>query len=199
MAIVYDVYWNAGIAGAAIDYSTPLASGLTDLSYTTRALARNSTYLFGVRARDSVTGLSEKNVDAITKIIIDANGNDITNQPLPPQHVSATPIAAGGLRVEWAFPWKSTSGPRPTGFRVYVGTGAFPDYSAPVASVAYREGQLFFRVNVTGLVGGQAYEVGVRAFLGTVEESNTLAVGATPISQAPKSVDAVTIVGTSQA
>lgn len=197
MAIVYDVYSNGGIAGAPVDYSTPIAT-VSTLSFTTYSLKRSSTYLFGVRARDTSTGLGEKNVTTL-KVVIDANGNDVTNTPLPPQHVTAAPIVRGGLRIEWAFPWKKTSGARPTGFHVYAGTGAMPDYTAVLATVAYREGAPYFRVNLVGLVGGQTYRIGVRAYNAAAEEKNTSFITAVPISQPPKSVSSLTLVGTNQA
>ena len=197
MAVVYDVFWNAGAADAPIDYSTPLASGLTALTFSTRALARSSTYLFGVRARDTITGLSESNVDAVVKVVIDANGNDVSAQPLPAHHLTALPLAAGKLQIEWAYPYRQPN-PKPKGFRVYIGTGPAPDYSAPVATASYLQGQLVFRTTIGPLVGGQAYTIGVRAFTSAVEETNTDTISATPISQGPASVQAVTIQGTSQ-
>ena len=195
---VYDVFSNHGLGpDAPVDYTAPLASGLTARTFDPGALAPATTYWFGVRARDDVTGLSESNVDVI-KIVIDANGNDVTNRPLPPQHVTATPKADGSLRVEWSFPWRSTAGPRPTGFRVYVGTGLAPDYATIVGTAAYREGQQYFRATVTGLAGGVPLKVGVRAYRGTIEETNTIAVTATPNNSPPASVDDAVITGTSQ-
>ncbi len=196
--IVYDVFWNAGVAGASIDYTTAIAT-VSGLSYTPGALGPNRTYLFGVRARDTVTGLYERNVDVVITIITDANGNDVSKRPLAPTLLSVAPIAAGGLLVHWSYPYVATL-PRPTAFRVYVGPSPVgPTYTAPAAIVPYYPGVRFYRAKITGLVGGQQYLVGVRAYNAVAEEPNTTVVSVAPVTQAPLSVAAASITGTSRA
>jgi hypothetical protein len=61
----------------------------------------------------------------------------------------------------------------PVGFNVYQGTGGWPSYGSPVATVAYSNGVQFFTVKIPGLIDAVAYTFGVRAYNATGEETNT--------------------------
>ena len=129
----YRVYSNTG-AGGPINYGSPVAT-VTNLSYLTSALTYPGTWSFGVRAYDAGSGLEEQNVDAVVTIILDAAGNDITNQPSPPTGLRAFALAGGLIRVEWTYPANNRAN-LPAGFHVYIGTGGTlsptPGTMAPV-------------------------------------------------------------------
>ena len=137
MSIEYHVYGNTG-AGDPIDYSSPLATS-SGLGWTSGSLTFPGTWSFSVRAYDTVSGLEEQNLDCAISIILDSNGNDITNRPLPPTAIRAFALAAGSIRVEWYYP-PSAGLKAPTGFNVYTGTGGSPSYGSPAATVAFSTG-----------------------------------------------------------
>lgn len=185
MSIVYDVY-SGDHAGGPIDYSTPVASGLTALTYATAALPLNSQTWFGVRKRETVSGLDDGNTDARVFVLIDGSGNDVTNRPPAPQHVRAFAAGLTTAVVEWAFPY--LQGNMPTGFHVYDGAGGAPSYASPVATVPFTGASVnrfAFRTSVTGLTAGTTYQFGVRAYNATGEEPNTNTVSLTMPSAPP--------------
>ena len=139
---------------------------------------------FGVRAEGEFG--EEKNRDYIT-IVLDEWGSDITNRPAPPVGLRAVPTAGGGLNVMWGHPGELASGPTaPTGFRVYIGAGATPDYGQPAAVVAADTGILgSWSARLAGLASGVTYAVGVRAFNASGEETNTATVSATAAGAGP--------------
>ena len=97
MAISYRIYGNDG-RGGLIDYATPIAiipaaSVEVAGSFTTDPLLASSDNLFAVRAFDDVTGIEEANTDARVRIIIDAEGRDVTN----------CPTAVVGLATRWGI------------------------------------------------------------------------------------------------
>src|SRR5579885_3125560 len=124
----YNIYINSG-TGDPIDYSTQVVS-LLATTWTSSGLAAPGTWSFGVRA-ENING-EEKNLDCAVSIVLDAFGNDITDRPDPPMGLRAVPLAGASIRVEWSYP--PTRGAKaPVGFRVYLGAGGAPDYSAPAA------------------------------------------------------------------
>jgi hypothetical protein len=184
--VEYHIYSNTG-AGDPINYTAAIATtGL--LEWTSSPLAFPGTWRFGVRAFNPVNGLEEENLDCSVTIILDAGGNDITNRPLPPQALRAFATAGGGIRVEWAYNTINPS-PIPTGFHVYIGTGGTPSYGSPVATVSFQASIAgTFVANLSGLVNGTVYTVGVRAYNATAEEPNTNTVNVTASSVGPTAV-----------
>ena len=184
--VAYHVYANTG-AGDPINYSLAIdtTSGLT---YTASPLSYPGTWSFGVRAFYVISGLEEQNLDCCVTIILDANGDDVTNRPPPTTVLRAFPLAGGAIRAEWIYP--PTYGPKtPTGFHVYTGVGAL-SYATPTATVAWGTGIAnSFVTNMTGFTDGTTYTVGVRAFNATAEETNTNTVTVTAIATGPAPVD----------
>jgi hypothetical protein len=186
MATRYRVY-GGDSSGGPVDESTWLVTGLTSLSWSPPALAAPSHTKYILRAYDTVSGLAEKTVDSLLEIVIDATGADVTGRPAPPDGLLVTPIANGGLRVEWTHPQIHLDA-LPIGFRVYKGTGGVVNYGSVVATVVYL-GPFAHRVDVTsGLTSGTAYTVGVRAYNLAGEEENTATATAIPTTAAPADV-----------
>ena len=197
MATEYHVYANTG-AGDPIDYSSAVDTTAT-LTYLTSALSYPGTWSFGVRAFDTVSSLEEQNLDCAVTIVLDALGNDITNRPAPPSGLRAFALAAGSIRVEWYYPPTSARRP-PLGFHVYTGTAGTPSYTMAAATVSFSTGIAnSFVANMTGLVDGMTYTIGVRAYNATAEEPNTTAVTVTAIATGPEPVDRLTGIATAQA
>jgi hypothetical protein len=186
----YQIYSNTGI-GDPIDYSLAIATtGL--LTWTSSPLAHPGTWRFGVRAYSTATGLEEENLDASVTIVLDASGVDITNQPKAPTSLRAIARAGGTIRVEWAYNTINPF-PIPTGFKVYSGTGGTPDYTTPVATVAFGGAVAgSFQTDVTGLADGTAYTFGVRAYNATAQEANTSTVTCTADATGPAAVVSLT-------
>jgi large repetitive protein len=184
----YNVYSNAG--AGPINYASPLATVPTGTtSFVVPSTLTPGTWKFAVRAFNP--NGEDKNLTAAVTIVIDANGKDVTNRPAAPLGLRAFPAKAGALRVEWHYP--RTSGPKaPAGFHVYCTAGPTLSYAAPAATVAYAAGLFgMFGVNLTGLVAGTAYAIGVRAYNATGEEPNTVAVAATADATGPAAVDSL--------
>jgi hypothetical protein len=185
----YHVYSNTG-SGDPINYATSVATTLiSDTTWTSTALAAPGAWKFGVRAFDS--NGEEQNLDCAVTIVLDAFGNDITNQPLPPTGLRAFAMPGGSIRVEWYYPL--TRGPTvPIGFNIYLGIGDAPNYTTPAATVLYSAG-LFnvFVANIAGLSDGTTYAVGVRAYNGSGAEQNTIAVSVTADAIGPAAVDSL--------
>ena len=183
----YNIYSNAG--SGPINYNTPVAT-VYNFSWTSPPLAHPDTWRFGVRAFNNYG--EEKNLDAAVTIILDAFGNDITLRPSPPVGLRALALAAGALRVEWGYPVVNRA-TVPTGFHVYIGTGGAPSYGSPTATVLFTAGIAnTFVANLTGLVNGTSYQIGVRAYNAVAEEPNTAFVTVTADSAGPAPVDSLT-------
>jgi hypothetical protein len=189
MSKSYHVYGNGG-AGGPVDYTTVLHT-TASLSWSPSALAHGSSWIFAVRAFDTVSGLEEKNVDARVPIAINGSGADITNLPLAPQLVSAWPIKGGGIRLAWKHPLSAARlKSKPTGFHVYASTGGTLSYATPAATVGYspRGGGFSAVLSPGAITAGSAGLVGVRAFNSFGEETNTTTVAITPDATAPSAV-----------
>jgi hypothetical protein len=185
-AIGYNIYANTG-AGDPINYSTPIATVYT-LSYTTGALSYPGDWKLAVRAFNLYG--EEKNLDCEVEIILDGNGNDITNRPIAPMGLRAFATSSGGIRVEWAYPKPLVTAKTPTGFNVYIGTGGTPNYSSAAATISYALGiASMFVANLSGLTDGTTYTIGVRAYNTVAQEPNTNTVNVTASATGPASVD----------
>jgi hypothetical protein len=171
MSTSYNVYANSGV-GDPINYTSPVAVVANGTLWNTAALPAGGDYRFGVRAFDTITGLEEQNIDCVVEIVLDANGKDITNQPVPPIGMRAFATEGGGIKVEW-FHVRTDRSRDPVGFNVYVGVGGTPDYEQPAAIVAYSSAVMntWYAV-LSGLTDGTSYAIGVRAYNWAAEETN---------------------------
>jgi hypothetical protein len=191
----YHVYGNGG-TGGPIDYSAPIAT-VAGTTWSSPALAPGSSWAFGVRAFDDATGLEESNVDAALTIALDGSGAELGARPIAPVLLTARATASGGVRVGWCYPLSAARrARRPTGFRVYAGTGGVPDYSTPLATVPYTVSS-HFRADLYGLTPGTPYMIGVRAFGAAGEEANTSTALVTPSATGPDPVVGLTSTATS--
>lgn len=163
MSISYNIYGNDH-AGGPVDYSAVVAN-TPSLTYSPTALPLDSDNLFAVRTLDSATGLEDRNVDAVVRIVIDASGADVTNRPPPAVNVSAIAHAAGKALVTWTFN-RLAGGMAPVGFKVYLTIGSSVDYTAsPTATVPYaNDPATIYTATLAGLADGTAYSIGVRAY-----------------------------------
>ncbi len=183
--IGYHLYINDG-HGGPIDYATP-ADTVYGLSWTSPVLTAPSSYQFGVRAFGS-TGLEECNLDASVRLDLDADGDDVTWVPRPPIGVRATPLAGGGIRVEWTAV-STDARRRPVGFNVYAQAGTLTDYTTPIAVVPFltdRAGS--FAAEINSLIDGATYAIGVRAWNASGEESNVSCIYVDADSSPPSPV-----------
>lgn len=196
---IYMIYANDG-AGGVVDYAAPIGT-TSALTFTTGTLAADSDWTFAVRAKNAYG--EETNTDARTRVILDSGRNDVTSLPLAPTQLTARPLASGGMRVEWSYPYPRATN-QPTGFHVYhdAGTGTV-DYATVRATVNFGLASLpsgyatagflspHYRADLSGLSDGTAYKFGVRAFNAAAEEGNTDIVTATADATAPSSVDSL--------
>lgn len=185
----YHVYANNG-SGGAINYGGPIATiPLGTTTYNCGALAPG-TWAFGVRA--FTAGGEEQNLDCAVTIVVSASHTDATNVPVPAIGLRALPIAGGSVKVEWYYP--ITRGAKtPTGFYVYITAGSSPSYTTPAATVLWgTRFQGMFVATLSGLTGGTAYVVGVRAYNASGTETNTYAVSVTSNASGPPAVASLT-------
>ena len=187
----YHVYANAG-DGGPIDYSTPVAT-VDGLEWATPVLDAPGQHRFGVRAFGSISGLEEENVDAAVLIVLNDDGDDVTNRPAPPFGLRLRSESGGVVVAEWSHPG-GVGANRPTGFHVYTGDPE-PSYAAPALTVSAKAVFGAFSARLTGLTDGPL-AVAVRAFNATAEEDNdnfiTVVVDGTP----PDPVDGLTATAT---
>lgn len=171
MSLEYNVYWNGGSAGV-IDASTIVLT-TTSLFAAVPALGTPSDNSFLVRTFDTVTGFEDLNRDRTVRIVIDAAGNDITDVPNPPIHLTAVPTANASLLVSWAYFDINQAG-APTGFKVWVTVGTTPNYSSsPAVIVGYIDDENQFQVTIIGLTDATQYAVAVRSTNATGDDTNT--------------------------
>jgi hypothetical protein len=185
MSIYYNIYHNTGV-GDPINYATRAATTAA-LSVNLGALSSPGVWSFGVRAENEFG--EEQNLDCAVTIVLDGSGNDISAMPAAPLALRALAVAGGKIRVEWGYPVGVS---RPDGFRVYVGVGR-PDYTSVAATVGFNTGRAgVWLADLAGLSDGASYVVGVRAFQGTAEESNTMTASATADGTGPGAVHQLT-------
>lgn len=185
MSLEYKIYGSDGLGGP-IDYSTPIGT-TSSLTFSPPALAPGSDWSFAVRARDTVSGLTEDNVDAIVRVVTDALGADITGRPNAPTGLAAVVAANGSVRVSWAYN-PGGQGAAPTGFHVYRTTPTI-SYASPTATVPYVSGVPTYSTTLTGLTDGASYQVAVRAYNATAEEPNATVATVTARSSGPAAVE----------
>jgi hypothetical protein len=188
----YNIYSNAGSNGP-INYTVPVAT-VYALQYTTAPMNYPAVWKWGVRAFNAYG--EEQNLDCAVTIILDANGNDITNRPLPPTGLRAVPQLGGFIRVEWYYP--QTNGPKtPTGFHVYSGTGLPLSYTGPT-TVLYSSGIAnTFGIKMGPYANGTVEFFGVRAYNAVAEEPNVITTSAIAVTVGPTAVDG--LIGTTTA
>lgn len=160
MAISYNIYANDG-NGGEVDYLTPIAT-TSNLSYTVGPLALPSDNTFAVRAFDTVSGIEEANTDARVRIIIDADGNDVTARPNAVVGLSTVATSGQTCWVSWGYD-STGQGGAPTLFKVTLTAGTTPSLANPVASVAYLPGISGYGCSLTGLAGNTPYTIAVQA------------------------------------
>lgn len=182
----YHVYKNND-AGGPVDYSTVIAT-VTVPSYTYVSVFPCDT-IIAIRAFDPATGLEEQNVSARCRVRLDASGNNISAVPNAPDGLTVRPGAGGSALAQWAYNAGGQGG-APTGFHVYIGTPTV-SFGSPVASAPYSTGRLLFSANLSGL-SNATYQVVVRAYNATTEETNTNAVTFTASSIGPLPVEDLT-------
>lgn len=154
-------------AGGPIDYSVPIGD-VSGQAFDTPPLPAPSRTRFGIRNYDDATGLEDRNADVVLEVVIDEAGRDATNAPAAPLAVTAEPSGTAGILVRWRF--VAVSGKSlPDAFHVYATAGAVVNYAvAPAVLVTPMSGQADYWALVSGLTGGVAYTVGVRAAVGLV-------------------------------
>jgi len=185
MAIVYRIY-KGDASGGAVDYSTIVAT-VSGLTYTAAALPTGSTTRFAVRAYDDVSLLEDDSIDSEVTIVVDAAGADITPAPTKVKALRARPLPSAAVSVEWTHDDPDASR-TPTGFKVYAGTPTV-SYTTPLATIPFRGRGQIHRATLTGLTGGSAYQVAVRAYNAAGERPEADVVSVTPDSAAPPAVE----------
>ena len=192
MSIVYDIF-SGNSSGGPVDYTTVITT-VSALTVALAALPLSSTTIFAVRARDTVSGLSDQNTDAQVTIVVSATGADATNAPSPPQALAVRPGVNGAAILTWSYPFINPV-TLPTGFHVYQGTPSTPSYGAPVATVLYSApaiGRHGFVATITGLTDGTVYAFGVRAYNASGEETNAVVALVTADATAPANIPSLT-------
>lgn len=148
MTIRYNIYRNDG-RGGPVDFSIPIAS--TDATqFACGRLPAPGDTTFAVRAVDVSTGIEEANGEARIRIVLDANGNDVTRRPGPVRGLSARVLAGPTCRVVWNNEPAPNTDP-PVRFTVSLTRGAVPDLTAVRAEVPYVRGQAGYEVLLTDL------------------------------------------------
>lgn len=188
MATSYNIYANDGLNGP-VDYSTIIAT-TSSLTYTGPDLASPSDTTFAVRATDGTS--EEQNIDCRVRIIIDADGNDVSAIPNAPTQFSAIATSGGGARLDWLHvPMMNV--PVPTEFKVWLTSGSSVDYTAPPAeTVLFSPRQYRYTVGLTGLSDGVTYSIGIRATNAGIDEANTIKASVTGLASGPSAVSGLT-------
>jgi hypothetical protein len=180
-----------------VDYTATIAT-TAKTSWMSQPLDAPGTYRFAVRSLDTTSEVEEKNVDVVVDLVLNSSGMDVTNLPLPPKGTRVFQVSGGRLRVEWMDPGDGRPSRRPLGYHVYAGTAPVPDYSKPTVVLPWSGGRLGgYSVDLVGLVGGQAYLIGVRAYASGGEEQNQLILTATVNADPPGEVEALVSLATS--
>lgn len=181
MSLQYRVY--VGVNGPP-DYSSPAVT-TSSLTASIGPFGGSSTVVAVVRAFDAVSGLEDTSTDARVVVLIDSEGEDATGFPLAPVGLSVRATAGGNAIVSFSEPLNGGA----RGFHVFIGTPV-PDYSTPVASIAYDRGSpgAPLSATISGLSDGVTYAVGVRAFNAIGEEQNTTVAFVTGKSTGPLAV-----------
>lgn len=195
MSIAYNVYRNDG-AGGPIDYSNPITT-TTALSWSIGPLEHPGAWKFAVRTVRVEDGLEERNLSVAAVLILDSSGRDASRRPASPTGLRVFPRAAGAIRVEWSF-HDANRARAPIGFRIYIGAGGPPNYTAAAATVSFASGRATYHADLFGLISGTSYFIAVRAFNEAGEEENAASAAATADAEGPAAVDALTATTSSE-
>jgi hypothetical protein len=160
MAISYNIYANDG-QGGVVTYDSPIAT-TNELTWTVGPLEFPSDNTFGVRAFDTILGIEEANTDARVRIVIDADGNDLTSQPNAVLGLSATAMAGGTCWVTWGYDTTAQGG-SPSLFAVTLTPGMTPSLGTPTATIAYQAGGSGYGCTLSGLASNTQYTIAVQA------------------------------------
>jgi hypothetical protein len=189
MSIVYNVYANDG-RGGLVNYAAPIGT-TASLTFNPPALAAPSDTTFVVRAFDTSVGIEEANTQARVRIVIDANGQDVTAIPNAPGALFVRATQGGGCLATWAYNPAGQAGP-PAGFSVFLTPGTAAAYTTPTATVPFVPGQVGYSCELAGLADGSTYTVAVRAYNAVATEANTTVVArVVGDSTPPEGVDAL--------
>jgi hypothetical protein len=127
-----------------------------------------------VRAYDTVTGLEEANTEAQVRIVIDADGADVTGRPNPPNAVGIATAQGGGCRVYWAYRLDPRYG-TPEGFSVKLAPAGAAPGSALVGTVPYVSGQVSYSWGFPGPFAFATYTAVVASYNATGTDGGTAA------------------------
>jgi hypothetical protein len=191
MQVSYNIYSNGG-TGGSVDYSAALA-GTPGLSFDPGPLTTPGDYTFAVRACDTTTGLEDANTDARVHVVLDVDGNDVTDLPGPPHAVYPTAGLGGSCRVTWAYRPSSDYGV-PDGFQISVARNDGAANPTATATVAYSQGCVSYCCDLPGPFEFATYTVTVRSInavgLDRNAQSVTISFGQ---SEEPLLMDPVTV------
>jgi hypothetical protein len=127
------------------------------------------------------------------RIVLDANGVDVSNCPNPPHAVVLSPGPGGSCLVSWAFDAAVQSG-TPVGFQVFLTQGSSVAYASPAATVLYVPGQVGYTCNLLGPYTPATYSAAVRSYNAAGSDGNTVAMtAAVGIPTSPLMMDAVQV------
>ena len=158
-------------AGGAIDYShaittVPAATVGSVLSFEGKALDSPSDNLFAVRAFDDVSGVEEANTDARVRVVIDADGRDVSNRPNAVVGLAARWTIGDACLASWSYDPSGQGGP-PARFIVTsacAGITAIPDLlSFPTRQVDFVSGLAGYGCRLDGLTTASAWTIEVYA------------------------------------
>ncbi|MCY2925985.1 MAG: hypothetical protein NT031_11205 [Planctomycetota bacterium] len=156
----YNLYRGVGESIAAVDFATPVASGLVSGAARMAGLghAASTKYLYVLRpVRD---GMEMPNITARCVLETDPAGRWPGNRPAPVGSVSARVLAGGQIRVSWSSRTPD-SAPPAAQFAVYHGSGEAIVTGTPQAIAGY-EADGPYSCSFT-LTDGQAYWFAVTA------------------------------------
>ena len=170
MAIAYHVYSNDG-RGGAIDYShvvatVPAPAVGSPLEFEGKPLESPSDNLFAVRAFDDESGVEEANTDARVRVVIDADGRDISSRPNAVVGLTARWMIGNACLLSWSYDPAGQGGP-PARFNVtssFAGIEAIPGLlDFPTRQVAFVPGLAGYGCRLDGLTTGTAWTFEVQA------------------------------------
>ena len=190
MSIGYRIYSNQG-TGAPVDFSAPVAS-TTALTYGIGPLGVSTDTTFVVRAYDTTTGLEQAGGEASVRVVIGADGTDVSGLPNAPHALALAPAFNGGARVTWAYAPSAAFG-SPTGFNIYLTQGSSQNTASPTATVGYIPGRVGYSYTLPGPYTLSTYTVGVRAFNAAGIEANTGTVTVALGLPSPFAMDSVQV------
>jgi hypothetical protein len=181
---LYHIFSNGG--SGPIDYTTILMT-TPGFTWSSGPLGYPGVWKFAVRAADAMTGLEEKNIDAIVTVQLSATAADISGLPLPPVAITGHAKAGGSIVLDWHLP--SNLSHKVTGFHVYgdAGTGTV-DYTTILATIPWYPGMNMYTAGLSGFIGGTTYLFGIRCYNPVGEEANVQTVAVLALSSCTATV-----------